>query len=398
MWPVAVGGSLVALTVMLAFSINLPIWSASAIAAAPLLMLTLSTRRREAVAEGVLILGVSPIAAKLIEELEELEARGDRQFRLIGAVDDSTNGTRAPGVTPLLGRLDQFSQIIAVTRPRRIVIAMSDRRGRIPEGALLESRFRGVMVEDAVDFFERITGKLAIESLRPSSLILSDGFRHADFRRSHLWEAVRRIGSVAVASVALALLAPVLALIALAIKLDSAGPVFFVHERVGRGGRPFGLIKFRTMSFQQGKSTSEWVNDNADRITRVGKWLRRFRIDEIPQLINVVRGEMDFVGPRPHPASNYQLFLENIPYYGYRAMVRPGITGWAQVRYGYANDLQQETEKMRYDFYYIKHRCLRLDVRIAFETLGVLFFDRRSYQEVRRRMPTAAWSDVNALS
>lgn len=395
MWNATVAGT-IAVTAVALLRLDPPMWVFSAVSFVTLVGLTMSTiRRRSALPEGVLILGSSPIAAKLVEEFD---ARTDHKFRLIGAVDDSVNGSRTPGVTPLLGRLDQFAQIVAVMRPRRIVIAMSDRRGRIPEGPLLASRFQGVMVEDAVDFFERITGKLAIESLRPSSLILSEGFRHADFRRSHLKEALRRGATVFFAAIGLLLVAPIVGLIALAIKLDSAGPVFFVHERVGRGGNPFGLIKFRTMRFHTGARTSEWVLDNADRITRVGKWLRRFRIDEIPQLINVVRGEMDLVGPRPHPVSNYQLFLENIPYYGYRAMVRPGITGWAQVRYGYANDLQEETEKMRYDFYYIKHRCLRLDIRIVLETMAVLFFDRRSHQETRRRVPAATWSDVNAMS
>jgi exopolysaccharide biosynthesis polyprenyl glycosylphosphotransferase len=353
-----------------------------------------SLRRRTTLGEGVLILGTSPIAAKLIEELE---ARDDGRYRIIGAVDDSVDGKRTPGVTPLLGRLDQFSQIVAATKPACIVIAMADRRGRVPEGPLLESRVRGVIVEDAVDFFERVTGKLAIESLRPSSLILSDGFRHADSRRSRGREALRRAGTIVATAIALVLALPFLALIALAIKLDSAGPVFFVQDRVGRGGVQFGLIKFRTMRHQTGRPTSEWVLDNADRITRVGKWLRRFRLDEIPQLVNVARGEMDLVGPRPHPVSNYKMFLDNIPYYGYRSVVRPGITGWAQVRYGYANDLDEETEKMRYDFYYIKHRCLRRDIRIMLETLAVLFLDRRSHEVARTRTLTT-WSDSNAVS
>jgi lipopolysaccharide/colanic/teichoic acid biosynthesis glycosyltransferase len=147
--------------------------------------------------------------------------------------------------------------------------------------------------------------------------------------------------------------------------------VFFVQERVGRGGKPFGLIKFRSMR-QADARVSEWARDNESRITRVGKLLRRFRLDELPQFINVLRGEMNLVGPRPHPTCNYQLFLARIPYYGLRAAVRPGITGWAQVRYGYANSLEEELEKMRYDLYYIKHRSLWLDLRILAETAAVV--------------------------
>jgi exopolysaccharide biosynthesis polyprenyl glycosylphosphotransferase len=303
-------------------------------------------------------------------------------------------------VTPLLGRLDQFSQIVAATRPSRIVIAMADRRGRIPDQSLLESRFRGVVVEDAVDFFERVTGKLAIESLKPSSLILSGGFRHSDFIRGSMRRTLRRCVSCVVASVTLVLTSPLLLLIALAIRLDSRGPVFFVQQRVGRGGKPFGLVKFRTMREHTGVQTSEWVTDNTSRITRVGKWLRRFRLDELPQFFNVVQGDMGLVGPRPHPVSNYELFLERIPYYAFRSMVRPGITGWAQVRYGYANDLEEETEKMRYDFYYIKHRSIELDVRILIETGRVLLFDRRSHQAAKSRVPTpaSAWSGIGSAS
>jgi len=360
-------------------------------------LVTSTLRRRGAFTEGVLILGTSPMAAKLIEEME---ARPDGRYRLIGAVDDSPEGKRAPGVTPLLGRLDQFSQIVAATHPSRIVIAMADRRGRIPDQSLLESRFRGVVVEDAVDFFERVTGKLAIESLKPSSLILSGGFRHSDFIRSNVRRTLRRVVSCAVACVALVLTAPLLLLVAVAIKLDSRGPVFFVQPRVGRGGQPFGLVKFRTMSEHTGGRTSEWVTDNTSRITRLGKWLRRFRLDELPQFINVVRGDMSLVGPRPHPVSNYELFLERIPYYAFRSMVRPGITGWAQVKYGYANDLEEETEKMRYDFYYIKHRSIELDVRILLETARVLVFDRRSHQSAKTRVPApaSAWSGIGSAS
>ncbi len=340
-------------------------------------------RRHGAFTEGVLILGRGAMALKLVEELEHRPAG---RFRLIGLVDDAADGRCGSPDPACVGSLEQLAEIIRTRRPARIVIAMQDRRGRVPEATLLESRFRGIGVEEAVSFYERLTGKLAIESLRPSALILSDGFRQADGSARGLGQAVRRGSAVAVAGMALVLLAPVLALFALAIKLDSSGPVLFVQDRVGLGGRPFPLIKFRTMRSDE-PPASEWVIDNEDRITRVGRWLRRFRLDELPQLLNVIRGQMSLVGPRPHPVSNYQLFLENIPYYGLRATVRPGVTGWAQVRFGYANGLEEETEKMRYDLYYIKRRSLRFDARIVLATLGVVVLDRRSRQRHQALVP-----------
>jgi len=147
--------------------------------------------------------------------------------------------------------------------------------------------------------------------------------------------------------------------------------VFFLHERIGKDGRKFSLVKFRTMDSIL-PSNSEWVRDNGHRITSVGRWLRKYRLDELPQLFNVLMGHMNLIGPRPHPASNYYLFMRNIPFYAFRATVRPGITGWAQVRYGYANDLQEEIEKMRYDMYYIKYHSFRLDLEIMLRTIAVI--------------------------
>ncbi len=338
-------------------------------------MIYVAVRRARVFSDRAIILGTAPLAASVVDELN---ARPGSRFQVMGFVDDTGEGAEAVPGARYLGPIEQLSRIIDVTDPTRIVVAMRDRRGRVPDGPLLEARFRGIAVEEGVSFYERATGKLAIESMRPSSLILAEGFRHPDFASSRLRRAIRRAITCAWSSIALVLSSPVLGLIAALVKLDSAGPVFFVQDRVGRGGRPFPLIKFRTMRTQDGQK-SEWVADNEQRITRVGKWLRRFRLDELPQLVNIVRGHMNLVGPRPHPVSNFQLFMAGIPYYGLRATVRPGVTGWAQVRYGYANSLEEETEKMRYDLYYIKQRTFWLDVRIVLQTVAVLFFSRGSH-------------------
>jgi exopolysaccharide biosynthesis polyprenyl glycosylphosphotransferase len=337
--------------------------------------------------QPIVILGNGPMTSKLIEEIDT----SDLPYCVAGVVDQE-NPKEFTGA-PWLGPLEHLAEIVERIRPSRIVVALADRRGRLPLQPLLESRMRGVVVEDALEFYERLTGKIAIEALTPGALILGKGFRH-----DGVGQTLTRIISTLVSIVGLVLLAPLLAVIALAIKVDSHGPVFFVQQRAGREGRPFNLLKFRTMRPSEERPVSEWVQDNEGRITRVGKWLRRFRFDEVPQLVNVLRGEMNLIGPRPHPTSNQQIFMEHIAYYGLRSTVRPGVTGWAQIRYGYANNLEQETEKMRFDLYYIKNRTLWLDLRILLETVFIILTGHGA-AEVRRctrRAEANAWRAASA--
>lgn len=332
-------------------------------------------RQQKFYARPIVILGTGPMTSKLIEEVDS----SNDGCHVAGLVDHEAPKSGTSKTIPFLGSFDRLSEIVDRVRPSRIVVALADRRGRLPLVQLLESRIRGVVVEDALEFYEKLTGKIAIEALTPGTLILSRGFRHDRFG-----DTVARVISMFAAIVALVVFAPVLAAIAIAIKLDSRGPVFFVQERAGRGGQPFNLLKFRTMH-PSDERPSEWVQDNEGRITRVGKWLRRFRLDEVPQMVNVLRGEMNLIGPRPHPISNQNIFMENIAYYGLRSTVRPGVTGWAQVRYGYANNLEQETEKMRYDLYYIKNHTLWLDIKILFETVYIMLAGHGA-TEVRRQV------------
>jgi len=327
---------------------------------------------------NVLILGTGPMAAKLIEEIEASPAR---RFAVAGIVDDARPDPAFPATARWLGPFDRLAEIVRDVRPACIVVAAADRRDRLPMASLLESRVRGIPVEDAAEFYERLTGKIAIEALRPSTLIMAKGFRNHGAA-----EVLARQVSLVAAVIGLVLVSPLLLALAVAVKLDSRGPVFFIQPRAGRDGGPFGLIKFRTMH-PATEARSEWVRDNVDRITRVGGWLRRFRLDELPQLVNVLRGEMNLIGPRPHPTSNHAVFMEHIAYYGLRSTVRPGVTGWAQVRYGYANNLDEETEKMRYDLYYIKNHSLWLDARIALETVGIVIFGVGAVQVRRRTAP-----------
>jgi lipopolysaccharide/colanic/teichoic acid biosynthesis glycosyltransferase len=268
---------------------------------------------------------------------------------------------------PLLGNLPELKAIIDSVQPARIVVALGDPRRPLSIYSLLECGASGVVIETSVQAYERLKGKLAIESMTPSYLLFS-GLFCGSIRTRPRQEAIARTVSVVVALVGLIIAAPLILIVATLIKLESSGPALFVQERIGLYGKAFKLLKFRTIEVSK-QTSYERAADNADRITRVGKWVRKFWLDELLRFINILRGDMNLVGPRPHPVSNYELFSKKIPYYGLRGNVRPGLTGWAQLRNGYANNLEQETEKMRYDLYYIKNRSLWLDLRIILETL-----------------------------
>lgn len=310
----------------------------------------------------VLVLGTTALAGKLVREIL---IEPDMRDVVVGVADDGS-GEFTPALPSLrLGTMENLGQIIEGFQPDLIVCASAARHDPLLMRELLKPQSRGIPVEDGVSAYERITGKIAIEFATPRAILFT--------RQSEVtWLAffLARVLSVTVACIGIVLFAPLLLPVALLIKLDSDGPVFFLHQRVGLGGRPFNLVKFRTLS--TGVASSEWAADNIHRTTRVGHWLRRFRIDEIPQFLNILRGDMNLVGPRPHPLSNIALFTEHIPYYAVRCSVRPGVTGWAQIRYGYANNLEEETEKMRYDLHYIRNLSLGLDLRILLETVKVV--------------------------
>jgi exopolysaccharide biosynthesis polyprenyl glycosylphosphotransferase len=325
--------------------------------------------RRGAFASRLLIVGSSPLARQLVTEIT---THRHVRHRVAGVLDESSEAD--PPVGPVVpGPLARLGSLIEELRPDRIVVALADRRGRLPMRELLDATVDGVVVEEGVDCYERLTGKIAIEALTPSGLIASRAIR-----KNHLDLSFGHALSFVVSATAMVVLLPLFAVLALLIKLDSPGPVFFVHDRVGLRGRRIRLLKFRTMRPADGP-TSEWVCDNGHRITRVGRWMRKYRLDELPQLLNVVRGELNLVGPRPHPVSNFELFTQKIPFYSLRSVVRPGVTGWAQVRQGYANSLEDETEKMRYDLYYIKHMSAWLDLRILLQTVHIVVSGRESF-------------------
>ena len=250
---------------------------------------------------------------------------------------------------------------------RRVIIAMEHKRGELPVQELLMLRFQGIIVEDDTTLRERVYGKIQLDGLRPSNFLYSDGFR---LRSSQ--QFTRQVVSILAAAFLLLLFLPFFPLVVLAVKLSSKGPVFFRQRRVGMGGRDFDVIKFRTMFTDAEAGGAKWATKNDPRVTKVGMFLRKTRIDEVPQLWNVLRGDMGFVGPRPERPEFVAWLKDELPFYYLRTLIRPGLTGWAQVRYGYGATLAETKEKLEYDLYYIKHMSLGLDLLIMFETVKTI--------------------------
>ena len=255
---------------------------------------------------------------------------------------------------------------------RHVIVAMPDRRGKIPIDELLLLRMNGVKIEEATSWLEKMSGKIEVENLYPSWLVFGEGFR-----RSLPFSIMRRALSVGISLVGLVLALPLLPCIILAIRLDSKGPIFYTQTRVGKGGRHFKVVKFRTMRQDAEAGTGpKWAGDNDPRVTRVGKFLRSSRLDEIPQMWCVLRGDMAFVGPRPERPEFVEMLSREIPYYGVRHMIRPGLTGWAQVKYKYGATVEDSREKLQYDLFYIKNASLGLDMLIMFQTVKTVLLRR----------------------
>jgi sugar transferase (PEP-CTERM system associated) len=254
----------------------------------------------------------------------------------------------------------------------RVIVAMDDRRGTLPVMDMLQLRLNGIKIEEATSWLEKISGRIEVDNLYPSWLIFADGFR---FSASFM--LLRRIIAIAASGFLLLLVLPVIPFVILAIKLDSRGPALYRQKRVGLGGKIFYCYKFRTMRQDAEADTgATWALDDDPRITHVGRFLRIVRLDEIPQLWCVLKGDMGFVGPRPERPEFVEWLAKEIPFYEVRNAVRPGITGWAQVRYKYGNTLEDAKEKLQYDLYYIKNMSLGLDLMIIFQTIKIVLIGR----------------------
>lgn len=314
----------------------------------------------------VLILGDGPLAQALARVLVF-----DQSFRydVKGFLSHNPATVGTSLVNPkVLGTINQLFEISEKNEIETIAVCVEDRRGTLPLDSLLDVKSMGLEVVDGHRLYETECGRLSIDELKPSFLIFSSGFR-----RKPIIMFLKRIGDVFGALLGLIALAPLFGLIALLVKSDSHGPIFYRQTRVGHHGYPYVLLKFRSMRNDAEAEGIQWASLGDVRVTKTGAWLRKLRLDELPQLINVLKGDMSLVGPRPERPHFVQELRKSIPYYDLRHTVRPGISGWAQICFQYAGSLEDSHVKLQYDLYYVKNLSLFLDLRILVRTIGVMF-------------------------
>ena len=322
-------------------------------------------------AHRAVLLGGGPLAKSLAAEVKK---RPELGIRLVGYIDLALGADSGGNLNGLknLGTLDDLLELVDRERVQRIIVAIKDRRNSMPVRELLDLRLKGMQVEDGGRVLERISGKIEVDQLNPSWLIFADGFR---LKPGIL--ALQRLVGIVVSILLLLIVLPVIPLVVILIKATSPGPVLYKQKRIGKDGVVFNCYKFRTMRNDAEADTGPtWASDSDPRITSVGRFLRIVRLDEIPQLWNVLRGDMNFVGPRPERPEFDRWLKSEIPYYHLRQIVRPGITGWAQISCSYGASVEQAKEKMRYDLYYIKNISFSLDLLVIFETIKTVLFGR----------------------
>ena len=320
--------------------------------------------------ERILIVGSGPFA---IEIARETLGRPDAGFRVIGFVDSDPALVGQSLINPkVIGLTSDLRSIVKKENIDRIVVAIGDRRGQFPTQELLRLSLSGdVSIEESASFYERLTGRVLLDMIRPSWLIFS-----SRGQRARINEISRVIMHRAIALIGALLSLPIAILTAILIKVDSRGSVLYKQERVGKNGRVFTLMKFRSMRVDAEKDGPVWAMTEDQRTTRVGRIIRKIRVDEIPQFWNILRGDMNFVGPRPERPHFVSQLANEILFYEQRHLIPPGLTGWAQIKYPYGASIEDARQKLQYDLYYIKHQSLTLDATILFETVKTILFGR----------------------
>jgi sugar transferase (PEP-CTERM system associated) len=314
----------------------------------------------------VLILGSGKLAEKIGAEIYK---RVEHGLKLVGFVDDNPFMMGQSIVNPgVIGGYGDIVRVVNSENIDRIIVALPDRRAKLPMSALLDCKLRGVIIEEGETFHERMTGKIPLDQLKPSWMVFSDGFKTLRSKK-----ILKRILDLFFSTLLLICFSPIFIFTALLIKLDSGGPIIFKQIRMGEHGREFNIFKFRSMCHEAETKTGPiWAGTKDERVTRVGRVIRKLRIDELPQLINVIKGNMSFVGPRPERPFFVEKLKKVIPYYEIRTVVKPGLSGWAQIKYPYGATLEDATEKLQYDIYYIKNMTPLLDMIIFLSTIKVV--------------------------
>jgi sugar transferase (PEP-CTERM system associated) len=320
--------------------------------------------------ERILIVGSGEFA---IEIARETLGRPDAGFRVVGFVDNDPALVGKSLINPkVIGLTSELGALVRSENIDRIVVAIGDRRGQFPTQELLRLSLSGdVSIEESASFYERLTGRVLLDMIRPSWLIFS-----SRGRRAHLNELVRTIMHRAVALLGAILSLPIVIVTAILIKIESRGPILYKQERMGKNGRVFTLMKFRSMRTDAEKDGPVWAKTADDRMTRVGSIIRKIRVDEIPQFWNILRGDMNFVGPRPERPHFIAQLAQEIEYYEQRHLMAPGLTGWAQIKYPYGASIEDARQKLQYDLYYIKNQSITLDATIMFETIKTILLGR----------------------
>ena len=315
----------------------------------------------------VLILGDGATA---ITTARELERRKDLNFRLAGFVSPERNGFQELHQYPVLGDQRDLRAIARDHGVSKIIVALEDSRGTLPARDLVRLKVQGIEIEDAPSALAALTGRVWLHNVRPSWFVFSTGFH-----RSGMTLFLKRVIDLAAGLLGMVFCSPLIAAVAIAIRLDSQGPILYRQQRVGFTGGIFNLLKFRSMHLDAEQNTgAQWAQEKDPRITRVGRILRKYRLDELPQFLNVIRGEMSFVGPRPERPCFVEQLREHIPFYDERHSVRPGITGWAQVEYQYAATIEDAYRKLEYDLFYLKNLSIWFDIAIVVRTVRVVLF------------------------
>ena len=322
--------------------------------------------KKQIFTEKIFLLGTGELSRKIFNEVNGYPDSG---YQIAGVIPSNSNPSFEPhSDMPLFDINGRFCEFAQSNHIKMIVVALDDRRGHLPVRELLRCKMIGMTIIEGESFYEKLSGKILAENINPSSLIFSDGFR-----KSRLHRLTKRLTGLIFSLLILLLTLPLSIIIAIAIKLESKGAIIYRQERCGENGRVFKLCKFRSMiDNAEAVCGPKWAEENDCRITRVGRILRKFRLDEIPQVWNVLKGDMSFVGPRPERPEFVEELEQIVPYYSERHTVKPGITGWAQVSYGYGASVEDALEKLKYDLFYIKNMSIFMDFLIIFKTIKIV--------------------------